>query len=194
MQRLELLMAAVLVAGSVMASAAAVAQPARAADKNCPLPGVEPGQTKLASGGIAFMTVKNPGPKNCPGGQCQMQVEVQSYTNTAGAQACCVRAEFGSFVVKKLKKDVVLRWNLNAMDSHSYVFNPGDGVRIISPPPNPGDFGPPTSAPNGQWFKIPSLNGRAQEFNYGFTVFRKNTDGSFLHCDPNDPLIVNQGQ
>ena len=172
----------------------AAAQRARDVDPNCPLPGATPLPVQLSAGGATVMSVKNPGAKPCPGGQCQMTVEVQSYTSAAGAAACCVRAEYGAFEVRKATKDVVLRWNLTAKDANSYVFNPPDGVTIIAPPPNPGDFGTPTVQPQGQWFKLPSLNGRAQTFSYGFTIFRHNPDGSYLRCDPNDPLIVNQGQ
>jgi hypothetical protein len=184
---------ALCVAGLMFVAAGAAAQTAGGADKLCPLQNGPLVTEKLLPSKSRILTVKNPGAKNCPGGQCQMEVEVQSYTNSAGAPACCVRAEYGSFVVKKTRKDVVLRWNLGAKDSNRYVFNPGDGVRIISPLPDPGDFGPPSIHPQGQWYKIPSLNGRAKDFNYGFTIFRKDTDGGFLKCDPIDPVIVNQG-
>lgn len=184
---------ALWIAALMFIAAGSAAQAQDVVDKNCPLPNGPLVTEQLMPAKSKTLTVKNPGPKNCPGGLCQMDVEVQSYTNSAGAPACCVRAGYGSFVVKKTRRDVVLRWNLDAKDSNRYVFNPGDGVRIISPLPNPGDFGPPSIHPQGQWYRIPSLNGRPQDFNYGFTIFRKNTDGSFLRCDPNDPLIVNEG-
>lgn len=193
MRILKLKTPAFWIAGLMCIAAGAAAQAQNVVDKNCPLPNGPLVTAQLMPAKSKSLSVKNPGPKNCPGGQCQMDVEVQSYTNTAGIPACCVRAEYGSFVVKKTRKDVVLRWNLSAKDTNRYLFNPGDGVKIIDPLPDPADFGPPSIHPQGQWYKIPSLNGRAQDFSYGFTIFRKNTNGSFLRCDPADPLIVNEG-
>ena len=190
---LKLTALAMWLSGSMLIAAAAAAQSPDEVDPNCPLRSGPLVTKQLMPATSRILTVKNPAPKHCPGGPCQMEVEVQSYTNSAGAPACCVRAEYGSFVVDKTKKNVVLRWNLRAKDSNQYLFNPGDGVKIINPLPNPGDFGPPSIHPHGQWYRIPSLNGRAQDFNYGFTIFRKDTNGNYLRCDPNDPLIVNEG-
>ena len=184
---------ALWLAGLMFIGSGAAAQTTSGADPNCPLPGISTAAMKLVPGKSKVLSVAKPGSKECPGGLCQMDVEVQSYTKSAGTAACCVRAEYASFVVKKSRKDVVLRWNLSAKDRYGYVFNPVSGVEFISPQPNPGDFDQPKIQPQGKWFEIPSLNGRAQDFNYGFTIFRKDTDGTYLRCDPNDPLIVNEG-
>lgn len=192
---LELMKPSLLVAGLMFISAGATAQTTPPPESNCKWPPPKTAGPKLMPGGITTMVSKNSGPKECRvAGTCKMDVQVQSYTNSAGANACCVRAEFGSFVVTKGTKKAVLRWDLKRLDSGRYYFDPDDGVKIVNPPATSIDFGKKGPSDAFKRFEMESVNGRDQPFDYGFTVFRKNSTGPDLECDPFDPVIVNQGE
>jgi hypothetical protein len=125
-----------------------------------------------------------------------MQVEVKSYTKKSGALGCCARVEYATFQVDKGVKSALLRWNLVTITKASFVFNPGDGVRISNTPPNPQpnplDFEQPTIGGSGQWYMVPARNGRDQRFDYFLSIFR-NDMGDYTPCDLSDPVIFNQG-
>ena len=164
-------------------------------DPNCPLKG-ENAKVQATPGGLTIrpMSVKNPGPKDCKGKKdCTNQVEVQSFKRAVGGtDACCIRIEWGSLVVKK-DKNVPLLWQLVAKDSAKYSYTLGPAPIAINPAPQPNDFDPPVVQKKGQELKLGSINGRAKSFTYGLAVFREEASGQFLACDPNDPVIVNSG-
>lgn len=165
-------------------------------DPYCPLKGSEFKRERKGAGGLVMASVKSPGPKDCRGAaDCTNDVEVQSYTRADGTDHCCLRAEWGSLRPLRAESNVPLRWDIVSVDGKDYVFNKPDGVFIVPPPSTqPGDFGNLFVGPNGKLARLVSLNGRAENFNYGFRVFRVDGPGRYLECDANDPLIVNQGQ
>jgi len=181
----------------VAVQGSALAQTGQAPDPNCPFnEGTQ--KRQLTPGRITTMTIKIPAEKShlpCNGNSiCINDVEVQSFNRKeGGAEACCTRVTYGEMRVKQRDKNVPLKWEIKPLDRKSYVFNT-DGVHFLPPPtPTPGDFEPPTYPGNRKFAKMISVNALPGTFNYGVSVSLKRPDGTYLACDPNDPVIVNQG-
>ena len=182
-----------MIAVALMALQSAALAQATAPDPNCPLKGLVEKST-LAGGRVAIRSVEKAGPQDCRGpGNCTNDVKVQSFTRSDGAKACCTLIEWGTMRVIKGNHLAFLRWDLKPQDGKRYVFNPG-GVFINPPPaPTPDDLGPLTLSAGDTKATIKSVNKNAVTFNYGVSVSLKQANGSYLACDLNDPVIVNQG-
>ena len=150
---------------------------------------------RLLGGGLSILSAGNSILECKPNG-CQVKVKVASYKPDYQPERCCSYIEHGTVVaLKKPKKDdppIDLTWVLESAEAgNDYVFGTVNPISL-TPLAQPNDFDAPKFKKKGE-VTLPSVNRRFSVFNYGLTIFRANSDGSYLACDPNDPVIVNQG-
>lgn len=185
LRSMAIAMALVVVQGAVLAQTKALTA--------CPWDS-QRAATKMRSGGFTTMAAGTTTVK-CNKNGCTIKVDVVSYTPANEPERCCTFIEHGRIEVeKKPKKDpaIPVTWTLVPKDNpNEYVFAPVNPI-VLSPPGAPVDFESPTFKKADE-FTLGAVSHRAATFNYELTVFRKYKDGSYLACDPNDPVIVNQG-
>lgn len=151
--------------------------------------------TTVHSGGTRTLAA-GPGKVKCNKDGCTIKVEVVSYTPVNEPERCCTYIQYGGIDVEKKAKrsdpPIPLIWKLTPLDNpNDYVFGPVSPI-ILDPQPQPDDFVAPVLTKPDE-LTLGSVNNRFQKFNYELVVFRKYRDGSYKACDPNDPVIVNQG-